>query len=150
VPSQGCAPGWNSPTRAGKHWSPDEDVRLKELAGRRTTAEIARRLRRSPRAIEQRLRRLGWSPHDADGRYTAAELARQLGVPPGRVDQWCRLRLIPAVKVGDGVGGVWRIRWDGRAPIGPSGARCALCGRQLFDGRQRYCDDHGRRRDRAS
>lgn len=130
--------------RAGKRWQPEEDERLLELAGTVTSRELARQLGRSVRGVEQRLRQFGLSPHDADGRYTAAELGRALGIPGERVDQWCRLGLIPAQKVGRGVGGVWRIDWDGRSPIGPAGARCRHCGVQLLDGRRRYCERHRR------
>ena len=129
-------------SRSYKRWTPQDDQQLRELAGQFTSAELACYLGRSPRAVGQRLTKLGLSPHDADGRSTASELARRLGIPEGRVNQWCRLGLIPADKVGTGVGGMWRIEWDGGPPIGPASGRCTMCSRQLLDGRRRYCDQH--------
>ena len=133
-------------SRAGERWRPEEDDRLLELAGRHTTAAVAGYLGRSPGAVRERLhRRLGLSPHDADGRYTAAELARALRLPAKRVSQWCRRGLIPAEKLGGGRGGIWRIDWDGASPLGPARGRCLTCGRQLLDGRRRHCPEHRRR-----
>ena len=140
----GCAgtldmdPMWHAQPRSRRRWTAAEDELLETCCGRVSSAVLACRLERSVRAVQHRLQRLRLSPHDAQGDYTAAELARALGLPPATVAEWCQKGWLPARKVGRGVGGVWRIRWDGLGPILPRWV-CQVCGRALGHPRGRWC-----------
>lgn len=74
-------------TRTWRRWQPEEDARLRQLAGRRPLREIAADLGRSPRSAAERAHRLGLDVLEARrARGCSVDgVARMLGVNRSRV-----------------------------------------------------------------
>lgn len=69
-----CKPGGHA------RWTREQDDRLKDLVGRLSDREVARRMKRSVNSVRVRVTRLGLSWRDRDGWYTASEAAEIMGV----------------------------------------------------------------------
>ena len=72
-------------------WAPEEDLYLKEHAGKKTLAEIGAHLLRSAASVRTRLNKnLGIHARDNQGLFSAAELAKEYKCPYHRVREALR------------------------------------------------------------
>lgn len=71
-------------------WTLEETALLATLAGRYTTAAIARKLGRTFASIKARVKQLDISVRVSEG-YSQADLAELLGASPTSIRRWCRI-----------------------------------------------------------
>lgn len=101
-------------SRSYKHWSPGEDLIYSTERGITPNGELATKLGRSKRAIQNHGGEIGVSVYDNDSSYTLRQIAR--------VTSWSEDATLKALIEGRlaGVGGAayydgrWHIKWDGR------------------------------------
>jgi len=79
-----------------KHWSPEEDERMRELLETFPTYEVARILRRSEPSVALRAKRIGVQRRRHHGWYNATEAAQILGVDQHRVQDWVERGILKA------------------------------------------------------
>jgi len=145
------------PKKSGKKWTPDERARADLLTGSLPTKEIAKKLKRSVKAIQHHYDTEGISPLNGDGRITLAELSRKTGTPLQTLVEWANMGKLSGVEK---VGAYWRVDttkigevkplWDGKkylptrlAELGLSENSklnsCLNCGLELVKGSNYYC-----------
>lgn len=107
--------------RGGRNWTPTETARLRAAVGLRSPEQLARELRRTPRAIRLRAKRLQlrWvlptSPQQPAHGLPASAVARRLGISCAKtVVGWITSGFLDGAQcaVQVGAGRVWRILPD--------------------------------------
>lgn len=73
-------PKQDSKGRFGWEWTPEENVRLRELLAKYGFDRAAKMLERPPMGVRAQAQRLGYSIGDREGWYTLGEVAGILGV----------------------------------------------------------------------
>ena len=96
-----------------KHWTKEDDEKLKSKWGKITLKQISRILHRSQRSIKNRAIKLGLGGmYDVLDHWTGSDIASAIGVARSTTSKWIKEYGLPSHKIKLGKSYRYQVEWD--------------------------------------